>query len=71
MYCRYILQVLKKLIFFFIKKMTYLGALKTVGIGFGIGYEIMAYTSAFESASIGLLNFIHSRPTLALLGALE
>ena len=49
MYCRYILQVLKKLIFFiFIKKMTYPGALKTIGIGFGIGYGHMPYTSAFK-----------------------
>ena len=65
--------------------MTYPGALKTTGIGFGIFYFIFkmtypsafesagigtAYASAFESAGIGLLNFIHSWPILALLEAL-
>ena len=59
---------------------TYPGALKTAGIGFGIGYGHIPYTSAFESvgigtvyasAGIGLLKFIHSRPILALLRALK
>ena len=59
---------------------TYPGALKTAGIGFGIGYGHISYTSAFESvgigtvyasAGIGLLKFIHSRPILALLRALK
>ena len=54
--------------------MTYPGALKTSGIGFGIFFFFKmtypsafesagigtAYASAFESAGIGLLNFIHS-----------
>ena len=43
--------------------MTYLDVLKTVGIG-------IAYASAFKSAGIGLLNYIHSRPIPALLKAL-
>ena len=51
--------------------MTYPGALKTAGIGFGIWYGRMPYTSAFESTGIGLLNFIHSRPTPTLLRALK
>ena len=51
--------------------MTYPDALKTVGIEFGIGYRHMPYTSAFESAAIGLLNYIHSRPISALLRMLE
>ena len=54
---------------------TYPGALKTAGIGFGIGYGHISYTSAFESVGIGtayaLLKFIHSRPILALLRALK
>ena len=59
---------------------TYPGALKTAGIGFGIGYGHIPYTSAFESvgigtvyasAGIGLLKFIHSRPILGLLRALK
>ena len=62
MYCRYIIGA---------KKMTYLGALKTAEIGFGIGYGHMPYTSAFESAGIELLNYIHSRPIPALLRTLE
>ncbi|KAK9999017.1 hypothetical protein SO802_018620 [Lithocarpus litseifolius] len=33
--------------------MTYLGVLKTAGIGFGIGHGHMPYTSAFQSARIG------------------
>ena len=44
MYCRYITGA---------KKMTYLGALKTAEIGFGIGYRHMPYTSAVETAGIG------------------
>ena len=62
MYCRYITGA---------KKMTYLGALKTAEIGFGIGYGHMPYTSAFESASIELLNYIHSRPIPVVLRTLE
>ena len=49
--------------FFFFKKMTYPSALKCARIG-------TAYASAFESAGIGLLDFIHSWPILALLKAL-
>ena len=62
MYCRYITGD---------KKMTYLGALKTAEIGFGIGYGHMPYTSSFESAGIELLNYIHSRPISVLLRTLE
>ena len=55
--------------------MTYPGALKTVGIGFGNFFFILkmtypsafesagigtTYASTFESVGIGLLNFIHS-----------
>ena len=32
---------------------TYPGALKTVGIGFGIGYGHIPYTSALESVGMG------------------
>ena len=32
---------------------TYPGALKTAGIGFGIGYGHIPYTSAFVSVGIG------------------
>ena len=71
MYCRYITGANKNDQFFFFLKKTYPDALKTTRIRFGIGYGIMAYTSAFESDGIGLLNFIHSRPILALLRALE
>ena len=35
------------------KQVTYSGALKTAGVGFGIGYGHMPYISAFESAGIG------------------
>ena len=70
MYCMYITGANKNDQFFFSLKI-YPDTLKTAGIGFGIGYGIMAYTNAFESAGIGLLNFIHSRPILALLRALE
>ena len=62
MYCRYITGD---------KKMTYLGALKTAEIGFGIGYGHMPYTSSFESAGIEFLNYIHSRPIPVLLRTLE
>ena len=34
-------------------------------------FKKMTYTSAFESAGIGLLNYIHSRPIPALLRMLE
>ena len=44
--------------FFFLK-----GPIENARIG-------IAYTNAFESAGIGLLNYIHSRPIQALLKAL-
>ena len=43
MYCRYITSAKK------LKKMTYCGALKTTGIGYGH----MPYTSGSQSAGIG------------------
>ena len=43
--------------------MTYPSAFESARIG-------TAYASAFESSGIGLLNFIHSWPILALLEAL-
>ena len=53
--------------------MTYPSTLKIVGIGFGFFFfflVLMTYLSAFESAGIGLLNFIHSWPIPALLEVL-
>ena len=79
MYFRYITGAKK-----IIKKKTYTSAFESIGIGpfklysfktytsafenVGIG---IAYANAFESADIGLLNYIHSRPILALLRMLE
>ena len=52
MYCRYI--TCAKFIYIYIYIKTYPGVLKTVGIGFGIRYGHMPYTSAFESVEIGI-----------------
>ena len=78
MYCRYITGAKK---IKFKKKKTYLGALKTVGIGYQCFqkrwyrpfkfYSFKIYVSTFKSVDIGILNFIHSRLISVLLKALE